>query len=297
MTPESPQARPSGSAQRFEPWAWLAFALGALGLGLFVALGSRPGGTLGIWLYLRGTAWLFLGSGLLLAFALVWAVLHRPILARRRLVPLLVLGLCVWGSSLPFPYPSSHEGHWSTVDFRLPFEGSWRVLWGGERRSQNALVFSPARRFGFEFLPLERATPPPVLAPCDGRVAGLEGARPDGAAERTPFGNHVVLEVAPEAYLVLANLRAGSLTVRIGERVLAGDVLGALGDSSAASWRDAPQLMVHLQDAPEPGRGEGIPMRFGGYETVGGGAADGVPRGGMGRQGPSGEVVRPAGPR
>lgn len=289
---------PSAPSDRrgFEPWAWLAFALGLATLTLFVALGLRPGAPLGLWLYLSGTAWLFLGAALLLVLALLWGVTHRPLLARRRAVPLAVLGACLLAVSLPFPYPSSHAARWSSVAFRLPFDGTWRVRWGGERRATNALVYSPARRYGFEFVradgPTAGAT---VLAPCAGRVRSSVGDQADGAAERTPFGNHVVLEVAPGEFLVLGNLRQGSIRAVPGSTVEKGAELAQVGDSAGVSRPADPQLMVHLQDTPEPGRGEGIPLRFHAYRANGREVDAGVPAGGVGPSGPTGELVAPLG--
>lgn len=286
----------SGERERLEPWAWPAFGVGLATLSSYLVLGSRPGGALGPWLYRQGSALLFLAAGGLLAGALVWAVTHRPVLGRRRLVPFAVLALSVAAISHPLPYPSSHEGHPPPVAFRLPFDGAWRVLWGGERRADNPLVLSPARRFGYELVPLDPADGERVLAPAAGTVVAAVGDLPDEAGPE-PFGNHVVLEVAPATFLVLGNLRRESLAVRPGERVEAGALVGALGDSAAGSWRATPQLMVHLQDEPEPGRGEGIPLRFGDYEAAGRRVEVGVPTGGLDAEGPRGQVVRPAPPR
>lgn len=282
----------------FEPWAWLAFAIGLATLALFVALGTRPGAPLAVWLYGSGTLWLFLCAALVLVGALFWSVTHRPVLARRRAAPFAALGLTLLAASLPFPYPSSHAARWSSVAFRLPFDGAWRVRWGGERRTENALVYWPARRYGFDFVRADGPTlGATVRAPCAGRIVASVGDLADGAPERTPFGNHVVIEASAGEYLVLANLLQGSLRATVGDRVEAGAALAQVGDSAGASRPADPALLVHLQDAPEPGRGEGIPMRFHSYEADGRALEAGVPTGGMGPAGPRGQVVAPLGAR
>lgn len=278
-------------------WAPAAHAVGAATLALFVALGLRPGAPLGPWLYLQGTSALFAAGALVLVLGLVSGLRRPPLLARGRGLPLGVLAGSLFVLSLPFPYPSSHATRPSAVRFRLPCEGAWRVRWGGERAARNALAYSPARRYGFALVPDEQGEEGrAVLAPCDATVIAAQDELRDGAdAGRTPFGNHAVLAVAPGEYLVLANLRQGSLVARPGESVRAGQVLARLGDSAAGSTRRDAALLVHLQDAPAPGRGEGIPMRFHGYVSGGRAIEAGVPEGAGG--GAPGDRVEPLAPR
>jgi hypothetical protein len=286
----------SDEARSFEPWAWLAFVLTGAQVVLLAVLGSRPGAPLGPLLYTTGSIALGLASVLLLAVGLAWSVSHRPVLGRKRLLPLLLLAGCVVLSSLPLPYPSSHARGWSTVAFRLPFDGAWRVVWGGERRSQNVLVLSPARRYGFELEPLPETLAgngadagPDLLSPADGRVVSVV----PGASE-SPFGNHLVLEVAEGEFLVLGNLLHEGVAVEPGDTVRSGQRIGAL---SLGGSRLGGRLSVHLQDSPVPGEGEGIPMRFRDYETGGRAVAAGVPTGGFQRGLAMGEVIRPGAPR
>lgn len=292
-----------GGRGGLEPWSWVALALGGLTLGSYLVLGLRPGAPLGPWIHLRGTLFCGLACMAMLAFGIAWSLLHRPVLARRRIVPFLVLAVCVWLASAPIPYPSSHAQKPSSVAFRLPFQGRWRVRWGGERRAENALALLPDRRYGFAFEPLPPAPEDPpsehppgtVLAPAAGVVVSAEGEQPDGAprGERSRLGNTLVLEVAPGEYLVLGDLAAGSLRVAPGERVEAGQELARLGDSAVRTLPE-PALLVHLQDDPRPGHGEGIPLRFRDYLVGGRVVAAGVPRGGLRGTERTGEVVRPA---
>ncbi len=88
----------------------------------------------------------------------------------------------------------------------------------------------------------------PVYAPCDGRVEAVESQLPDlvpPAADTTnKAGNYVLLRCGPEAYVILAHLQRGSVTVRPGEAVSVGTRLGAIGNSGNTS---EPHLHLHAQ--------------------------------------------------
>jgi hypothetical protein len=241
--------------ESFEPWAHAAFALAGATAALFLYLGSRTGGSGPVLVYRFGLLVSGWASAVGLLFALYWSVRRRPVLQRRRVWPLAALGASLWLCSLPFPYPSSHEGRFSATRFRLPFEGAARVRYGGEHARANPLLFDPSRRFGHGFEPLD-AVPIWVVAPADGEVV----ARASGRG-----GELLVVATAGPEFCVLEGL--GETLVAPRERVARGQRLG----------RSHGLLYVHLQDAPEPGRGEGIPMRYFGYRADGREAAAGVP--------------------
>lgn len=88
----------------------------------------------------------------------------------------------------------------------------------------------------------------PVYAPCDGTVEQRE----DGLPDLTPpdrdtsqkAGNFVMLQCRPDAYLVLAHLKRGSVSVQARDSVTTGTRLGAVGNSGN-SWE--PHLHVSAQ--------------------------------------------------
>jgi hypothetical protein len=242
---------------RFEPWAYLAFALAGATAALFLFLGSRPGGELAARAFRWGPLVLGCASAVGMLAALAWCLRRRPILQRGRAWPLLALGTSLWFCSLPIAYPSSYEGRFSTTRFRLPFEGPARVTAGGE--DANPLLFDPARRFGTVFRSSgDEQTLLPIVAPAAGAVVGRTSTR---------SGEALVLATAPGEFCVLEGLEPGSCTLEAGASVAAGERIGT------ASGR----LSMHLQDAPAPGRGEGIPMRYWGYRLHGRPAESGVP--------------------
>lgn len=241
--------------ERFEPWAWPAFGLLGATLALFLVMGSRPGGELAVLAYRWGLFAVGGAGAALMCLALAWSLRHRPVLQRGRAWPLTALAISLWLCSLPIPYPSSHEGKPSPIRFRLPFEGEAHVLWGGEEKGTNGLVYDPSACFGTCF---ELEGGPAVLLPADGRLVAREPGR---------FGERVVLEVAPETYLVLDGLGPGADGPGPGVALRAGEPLG----------RAATKLCVFLMDGPRYGRSEGIPMRFWGYAADGRPVEAGVP--------------------
>jgi hypothetical protein len=107
-----------------------------------------------------------------------------------------------------------------------------------------------------------------VLAVADGTVVSVQ----EGYPEETPLqpathvvkpedygGNAVVLAIAPGVYAYYAHLEPGSVTVKDGDRVTTGQVLGLLGNTGNSS---GPHLHFGLVDDPDPLVGQSLPMAF-----------------------------------
>jgi hypothetical protein len=108
-------------------------------------------------------------------------------------------------------------------------------------------------------------------APCDGTVVAAEGTMPDfRVPQEDPvnrLGNHVILHCG-EAWIVLAHMRQGSVTVAPGEGVMTGTLLGEVGNSGAST---EPHLHIHAQrpgTAEEPIAGEPLALRIDGRFLV-----------------------------
>jgi murein DD-endopeptidase MepM/ murein hydrolase activator NlpD len=126
----------------------------------------------------------------------------------------------------------------------------------------------------------------PVLAAADGRVVAAVHDQPENDDDlRRPgenavaylarvkskqgerlskgvvsvIGNHVVLEHAHGEHSVYAHLRPGSLTVKRGDVVKAGQRLGRLGTSGNST---EPHLHFHVCDGPDPLSCAGVPVQF-----------------------------------
>ena len=111
-------------------------------------------------------------------------------------------------------------------------------------------------------------------APCDGTVIAAEGDWPDfEVPQEDPvnrLGNHVILRCS-EAWIVLAHIRQGSVTVAPGERVTTGTLLGEVGNSGAST---EPHLHIHAQrpgTVEAPISGDPLGLRIDGRFLVRGG--------------------------
>ena len=79
-----------------------------------------------------------------------------------------------------------------------------------------------------------------------------EGAGDDGDGDGLDEGTG-------EVYAVFAHLRRGSLSVGVGDRVVAGQLLGECGNSGNSS---DPHLHFHLMDSADPAKASGVPFRW-----------------------------------
>jgi hypothetical protein len=109
-----------------------------------------------------------------------------------------------------------------------------------------------------------------VLSPGDGEVVAVDGQWPnlEPFSRNRPYhvGNHVVLRIH-DAYVLLGHLQQGSITVKAGDKVKAGVLLGQVGNSG---WTDLPHL--HIQAMQIAGNsiwaGGGLPIHFDGKNPV-----------------------------
>jgi murein DD-endopeptidase MepM/ murein hydrolase activator NlpD len=267
---------------------------------LFLTLQARPG-PLGVVLWKWGPPTLVFANALLLGAALVSALRDHQTFSLRRTLGFAGLCLLLATTAIYRTYPSSYDDAPSEVDFLLPFDGPITVAWGGPTSRSNYHVGAPAERWAYDLLVTKDgasyqgtgsrltdyyAYDRPVTAPAVGRVAVVHDGDPD-ATPGQPLpqhggGNRVVIEVAPDQYLTLAHLKAGTIRVAPGQQVKPGDRLGRVGNSGNSS---EPHLHLHLQDTLVPGSGEGIPLYFSRYVVLETGAkvARGMPQGGMRR--------------
>jgi hypothetical protein len=88
-----------------------------------------------------------------------------------------------------------------------------------------------------------------VLAPCDGSVVTAESGvadLPPPLVDREHIAGNFVFLNCGAAHVLLGHLQQGSVSVRPGERVTAGQHVGAIGNSGNS---DEPHLHVHAQTA------------------------------------------------
>jgi Peptidase family M23 len=111
-----------------------------------------------------------------------------------------------------------------------------------------------------------------VYAAADGRVVEVK----DGIAENTPesgklavemtadtiAGNHIIEDLGGGRFAAYAHLRPGTIRVKVGDRVHAGEVLAKLGNSGNSS---EPHLHFQVCDAPSFLDSEGLPFAIAAY--------------------------------
>jgi urea transporter/murein DD-endopeptidase MepM/ murein hydrolase activator NlpD len=130
------------------------------------------------------------------------------------------------------------QGH----DGEHTHRGPWAHAWDLERLDERGFPFRGDGTAKEDYLSFGE----PVLAPGAGEVAQVHDGLPDGAPgeldTRHPWGNAVVLRHGPELFSVVAHLKQGSVLVRPGQLVAAGQPVAACGSSGRS-----PRPHVHVQ--------------------------------------------------
>jgi biotin carboxyl carrier protein len=198
--------------------------------------------------------WIYLCLGLFLALAegIQPRVVHRSgnvvfALALALLVP----ELLKVGRVPPGPF----------VELQPPFRGRWIVVQGGTSSLINHHYGIDAQRYALDLVVDEgkEASPPERLesyaawgrtlyAPVAGTVVKAADAHPDqpigGSDPENAVGNQVVIEMAPQRYVLLAHIKQGSILVKDGQQVRAGQPIAQCGNSGNTS---EPHLHLQVQ--------------------------------------------------
>jgi hypothetical protein len=117
----------------------------------------------------------------------------------------------------------------------------------------------------------------PLIAPAAGTIVRARGDRPDQPdpeksdpqyyAPEFPDGgdpgNHVVIDHGNGEFSMVAHLQAGSLRVKLGDRVGQGQALGKLGSSGDTM---TPHVHYQLQSGPDIQWSDGLPCSFSNIE-------------------------------
>jgi murein DD-endopeptidase MepM/ murein hydrolase activator NlpD len=153
------------------------------------------------------------------------------------------------------------------AELSLPFRGRWLVVWGGDTKELNQHHGVPNQRFAFDFLGVDEqgktrkgqahanedyfAYGREILAPADGTVTDvITGVRDNVPGSMNPYsalGNTVSIQHRENEVSVLAHLKLGSIKVKVGDKVKAGQLIGLCGNSGNSS---EPHLHYHLQNTP-----------------------------------------------
>ncbi|KUL50513.1 M23 family metallopeptidase [Streptomyces sp. NRRL S-1521] len=87
----------------------------------------------------------------------------------------------------------------------------------------------------------------------------VEGVGRSIGGTRRIVGNHVVLDLGEGTYAMYAHVQRGSLAVRAGDRVVAGQRLGGCGNSGNST---EPHVHFQLMDGPDLDTARGVPFSW-----------------------------------
>jgi murein DD-endopeptidase MepM/ murein hydrolase activator NlpD len=161
---------------------------------------------------------------------------------------------------------------------RLPFEGTWYVA--AEHGYLDPHKRFLAEAFAYDFLQIgpngksyQRdgrnnadyyAYGKKVFAAKDGTVVTVRGDMAENVPGETtnvvtPSGNVVIIDHGNSQFGYYAHLKPFTVTVKVGTRVKAGDILGEVGNSGDSS---EPHLHFHVMNNADPAQGDGVPVVF-----------------------------------
>lgn len=191
------------------------------------------------------------------------------------------------------PYPSPNLTYQTQAPLHLPFYGEWTIFWGGRSVDQNQHAIARDQRFAYDIVMMRDGSThqgeghrnedywcfgQPIVAPAGARVAAAADTVGDNVPgvmnSRQALGNHVILDLGHGEYAVLAHLAHGSVRVKTGQQVTAGDTLGRCGNSGNSS---EPHMHFHLQNGATPFDADGLPAAFVDYVADGKPVARGEP--------------------
>jgi hypothetical protein len=173
-----------------------------------------------------------------------------------------ITGLLFLPHKPPVPVPERNQ-----TKLSLPFRGGWLVVWGGDTKELNQHHDVPNQKFAFDFLGVDEqgktrkgeghtnedhfAFGRAILASADGAVTDvISGVRDNVPGSMNPYsalGNAVFIQHRENEVSVLAHLKLGSIKVKVGDKVKAGQLIGLCGNSGNSS---EPHLHYHLQNTP-----------------------------------------------
>ena len=179
-------------------------------------------------------------------------------------------------------------------------EGMWICARGPSNESGHRRALIPtegraylSQRFAIDFMKVgidRRVTPDnhgskneswygygsQVFSVADATVVRILDSLPDNVpfstdrvvpvTSETVGGNYVVLKLQEGLYAFYGHLKPHSITVKVGQKVRKGQVIGLLGNSGNS---DAPHLHFHLATAPSTLGAEGLPFAFNSYTVLG----------------------------
>jgi murein DD-endopeptidase MepM/ murein hydrolase activator NlpD len=201
------------------------------------------------------------------------------------------------------PAESKYLDYADKTVLKLPVTGEWTVYQGGRTVFDNYHAASPDQRFAYDLMVIKDGVHQyankgweltdfysfglPVLTPAAGKIVLAVDEFEDNtpmkpSLENPREGNTVVIDHGNGEFSMLAHLKRGSVKVKVGDKVTAGQQIGQCGNSGNSP---IPHLHYHLQTTGVWFKGEGLPIQFHDYVSNGKPVAIGEPS--------RGEVLQP----
>jgi len=185
-----------------------------------------------------------------------------------------IMGFILGQADPEIPVPERN-----TAGLSLPFKGEWFVAWGGDTEEENYHQKFQSQKFAFDFIMVDETGKTfknlgennedfysfgkEILSPADGIVTDvINGVRDNTPGFKNPFsamGNTVFIQHSDYEISVIAHMKQGSITVKVGDKVTGGQVIGLCGNSGNSS---EPHIHYHLQNTPEIPLATGIKCYF-----------------------------------
>ncbi len=190
--------------------------------------------------------------------------------------------------------PTTTGAYRSLAPLRLPTEGAWYVLWAGRTFDDNKHASVSDMRYALDLLVFQKgntfsgagtrnedyfAWKQPVVAPGHGTVVVAEDGVPDNQPNKPVpgnlYGNYVVIDHGTGEFSLIAHLNQGSVKVKVGDVVSAGQLVGRTGNSGMST---EPHVHYHLMDHADWHKAQGLPAQFSNFVRNGQQVERGEPR-------------------
>ncbi len=179
----------------------------------------------------------------------------------------------------PFKESSLPQLERNITNLKLPFNGEWFVVWGGDTKELNYHVESDAQKNAFDFIIKDQngksyktdgktnddyyAFGKELIAPCDGEVVlVVDGIKDNKPGELNPIyipGNTVIIKTENNEYLFFAHFKQNSIKVKQGQKIKQGELLGLCGNSGNSS---EPHSHFHIQNVENMNNATGVKSYF-----------------------------------
>lgn len=161
------------------------------------------------------------------------------------------------------PVPSAGGG------LRSPVKGTWGALQAPPcPNPTNHHCGTSNQQFAYDLVLLDQFGQPascighPIYSPSPGTIEYTQDGYPNYSVPGQHLaGNHVVIKRSANEYILIAHFSPGTIAVKQGDTIAAGQQLGLCGNSGQSTY---PHVHMHMQNHPDPLQfnAAGQPMPF-----------------------------------